>query len=123
MYYLVYGILYLFSLLPMRVLYIISDGFFFLTYHVIRYRRDVVMSNLTIAFPEKSEEEKKIIAKKFYQHFIDNFIEAIKMLSASDAFVFKHFKAMFQMVNKINQTANRSLQNTTCAIYRFQVTG
>jgi KDO2-lipid IV(A) lauroyltransferase len=104
MYYIVYGILYLFSLLPLWILYIISDGFFILTYHLIRYRRDVVMSNLAIAFPEKSEEEKIVIAKKFYHNFLDNFIEAIKMLSASDEFVFKHFKANYEVVEELYKT-------------------
>jgi KDO2-lipid IV(A) lauroyltransferase len=51
MYYLVYSILYLLSLLPMGVLYFFSDGFYIIIYYLIRYRRDVVMSNLIIAFP------------------------------------------------------------------------
>ena len=41
------------------------------------------MSNLNIAFPEKTEAEKKIIAKQFYKNLIDTFIESIKMISMS----------------------------------------
>ncbi len=41
------------------------------------------MSNLAIAFPEKSEEERKKIARKFYLNFTDTFIETIKMISIS----------------------------------------
>lgn len=91
MYYLVYGLLYLVSLLPYRVLYMISDGIYLLLYHVIKYRRDVVMGNLQIAFPEKTEQERTAIAKEFYRKFIDNFIETIKLLSVSKRTLNKRF--------------------------------
>ena len=84
MYYLVYGLLYLLSLLPFFVLYLISDGVYLLLYYVIGYRRKVVMGNLAIAFPEKTIEERTAIAKKFYKGFADTFIETIKLLSLSD---------------------------------------
>lgn len=42
------------------------------------------MGNLDIAFPEKSKEEKLMIAKKFYRNLTDTFIETIKLLSISD---------------------------------------
>lgn len=42
------------------------------------------MKNLTIAFPEKSEQEKNAIIKKFYRNFTDTFLEAIKLLSMSE---------------------------------------
>ena len=42
------------------------------------------MNNLQNAFPEKSDAEKKQIAKKFYKNFTDTFIETIKMISLSD---------------------------------------
>jgi KDO2-lipid IV(A) lauroyltransferase len=84
MYYIVYGLFYLISLLPLFILYRISDFAFFIIYHVVKYRQDVVMNNLDIAFPEKSDAEKKQIAKKFYKNFTDTFIETIKMISLSD---------------------------------------
>lgn len=49
------------------------------------------MSNLLIAFPEKTEAERIRIAKQFYLNFIDSFIEFIKLLSASDEFLKKRF--------------------------------
>lgn len=104
MYYIVYGILYLISLLPLWFLYIIADGFYVLIYYVIGYRKHIVMNNIRIAFPEKSEKERIRIAKKFYLNFIDNFIEAIKMLSASDKFVFKHFTANYEVVEELYKT-------------------
>lgn len=91
MYYIVYGLLYLLSLLPLRVLYLLSDFAYFLVYYVAGYRKKVVLDNLSIAFPEKTEEERKRIAKKFYRNFTDNFIETIKLLSAGKRFIRKHF--------------------------------
>jgi Kdo2-lipid IVA lauroyltransferase/acyltransferase len=91
MYYVVYGMLYLVSLLPMWLLYPLSDGLSFLLYHVIRYRRRVVMSNLAIAFPEKSGTERIRIANRFYRNFTDNFIETIKLLSAAPSFLLERF--------------------------------
>ena len=88
MYYIIYGILYLFSLLPFFVLYAISDLLFFLVYHIFGYRKNIVISNLTIAFPQKPVEEINYIAKQFYKNLVDNFIETIKLLSLSEtAFV------------------------------------
>jgi Kdo2-lipid IVA lauroyltransferase/acyltransferase len=83
MYYIIYGLLYSLSLLPFFILYRLSDFVYFLLYYVFGYRKKIVMANLDIAFPEKSQEEKKIIAKQFYKNLIDTFIESIKMLSMS----------------------------------------
>lgn len=91
MYYIVYGIFYLISLLPWRVLYILSDCIYPLLYYIIGYRKEVVMNNLAIAFPEKTEEERKRIAKEFYKYFVDNFIETIKFISASKEELLKRF--------------------------------
>jgi len=87
MYYLVYGVVYGMSLLPMWLLYAFSDGVAFLLYAVIRYRRGVVLSNLATAFPEKTDAERLKIAKRFYRNFTDNFIETIKLLSARPRFL------------------------------------
>jgi len=109
MYYIVYGLLYLLSLLPLRVLYILSDGFYALVYYALGYRRKVVMSNLQIAFPEKTEAERKAIGKKFYKNFIDSFIETIKMVSASDAYIEKRVSGNWELLNEVYSTG-RSLQ-------------
>lgn len=41
------------------------------------------MKNLSIAFPEKTEKERKDIIRKFYINFTDTFLEAIKLLTMS----------------------------------------
>jgi Kdo2-lipid IVA lauroyltransferase/acyltransferase len=93
MYRIVYGLLYLLSMLPLRVLYIFSDGIYFWLYHIIGYRKEVVRKNLELAFPEKPAEERKRIEKQFYKNFIDNFIETLKLLSGGSKFAVDHFRA------------------------------
>jgi len=109
MYYIIYGFFWLLSLLPIRVLYILSDGIYGLVYHVFKYRRDVVMNNLTTAFPEKSEKEKVQIAKKFYHNLLDTFIETIKMISVSKKNLLKRFDANWEVINSLKETG-RPLQ-------------
>lgn len=91
MYYVLFIPLYLLSLLPLRVLFLLSDFVAALNWYVIGYRKKVVLDNLRMAFPEKTEQERKAIAKRFYRNFVDNFIETIKLLSASHAWIRRHF--------------------------------
>ena len=56
-YYLINGFWWLFSLLPLRLLYVLSDCVYYLLYYCIRYRRKVVRKNLVNSFPGKSEKE------------------------------------------------------------------
>ncbi len=104
MYYIVYGLLYLVSLLPMRILYFLSDGIRFILYHIVRYRKEVVMNNLLIAFPEKTAAERIRIAKKFYRNFTDSFIEVIKLLSADDAWLQKRFTIDAGVLDELYKT-------------------
>lgn len=82
-FYLFYGINWIVTLLPLRVLYLFSDFLFPLVYHLVRYRRKVVATNLKNAFPEKSEKERKAIEKKFYHHFCDLIVETLKLTHMS----------------------------------------
>ena len=75
--------LYLVSLLPFWLLYIISDILFVLIYYVFGYRRKVVQQNLQNAFPEKTIRERHDIERKFYSYFADLMVETIKMISIS----------------------------------------
>ncbi len=83
MYYLIYGLLYLLSLLPFFILYLLSDFVYVLFFYVFGYRKKIVMDNISIAFPGKTNEERVRIAKQFYKNLVDTFIETIKMLSLS----------------------------------------
>lgn len=100
-YYIVYGFLYVFSLLPLRVLYLLSDFAFFIIYRVTKYRRDVVLNNLAIAFPEKTQAEREQIAKEFYLNFTDTFIESLKMISISRKEVLRRSNCDFELLNSL----------------------
>ena len=82
-YYVLSFFLRLFSYVPFCLLYIISDGLYFLVYYVFRYRRRIVRKNLTESFPEKSEDDIKKIEKNFYSFFTDNILESLKMFTIS----------------------------------------
>lgn len=107
MYYLLYGLFYLLSLLPLRVLYIFSEIAFFFVYRVWGYRKEIVLNNLAIAFPEKTQKERNLIAKKFYRNFTDNFIEMIKLFSANKKFLRKHFTADFDFLDRLHETGKK----------------
>ena len=75
-----YPIMWVISKLNFRLLYILSDLLFYLTYYVVRYRRKTVYNNLKMVFPEKTEKEITRICKASYRNSTDTFIESIKSL-------------------------------------------
>jgi len=95
-FYIFYGINYLITLLPMRVLYLFSDFFYFVLYYVVGYRRKVVAANLRNAFPEKSEAERKKIERRFYRHLSDMFVEALKATHMSTEKISERLKVRDQ---------------------------
>jgi Kdo2-lipid IVA lauroyltransferase/acyltransferase len=80
-----YLLIYPISRLPFGALYALSDVLFYLIYYLAPYRKKVVLQNLTRSFPDKSPDEIKIIAKKFYRHFCDITLESFKMFSITEA--------------------------------------
>ncbi|ARV13631.1 lipid A biosynthesis acyltransferase [Polaribacter sp. SA4-12] len=87
-----YPFIWVLSRLPMRVLYIKSDFLYILMYYIIGYRKKVVLDNLKLSFPEKSDEELKKISKKFFKHFIDLIMESVKAFSISEKQILKRYK-------------------------------
>src|SRR5690606_12864395 len=84
LYILAYPILWLLSVLPMRVLYFKSTALYFLVYYIIGYRKKVVKNNLALVFPEKTQKERDRIAKQFFKHFCDLIFETIKAFTISE---------------------------------------
>ncbi len=101
MYYIVYGFIYLLSLLPFRAIYFISDGVYVLLYYIVGYRKEIVMKNLQIVFPGKTEKERKRIAKQFYHYFTDSFMETIKFLSISKKEMTKRTTGTYDIINQL----------------------
>lgn len=83
LFYISVAIWWLVALLPLRILYFLSDILFLLTYYFPGYRKKTVINNLRNAFPEKSDAEIKTISRKFYRHFSDVLIEILKMIHLS----------------------------------------
>ena len=104
MYYIVFGILYIISLLPLRVLYLLSDLLYFILYFATGYRRSVVMHNLSLAFPEKTIAERKAIARRFYRRFTDNWIESLKLLSISEKKLAKRITTDLEALDTVYAT-------------------
>ena len=73
----------LLSLLPLRVLYVLSSLLYPLVYHVFTYRRVTVRKNLCMSFPDYPSAEIRRIEKAFYRHFCDLIAEGIKSFSIS----------------------------------------
>lgn len=69
------------SLIPLKILYLLSDGIFFVTFYVIRYRRRVVWANLVNSFPTKTTQELRAIETLFYRNLSDYAVETLHLLS------------------------------------------
>lgn len=91
-YHILFFLLYLLSLLPMGLLYLLSDGLFFPLFHVVKYRRKVVEKQLDECFPEKSMQERRAIEHQFYHFFCDYLVEVIKLFSISKKEMMRRMK-------------------------------
>lgn len=100
-----YPFIWITSRLPMRLLYVLSNFFFFIIYYVIGYRKDVIYNNLKLAFPEKSDTELKQLRKKNLKHFGDFIVETIKAFSLTKKEANKRYK--FTNPELLNSVAKR----------------
>jgi Kdo2-lipid IVA lauroyltransferase/acyltransferase len=73
----------LLSRLPFSILYALSDFLFFVSYHVVKYRRKLVWRNLKNSFPSASDETLRKIEKDFYKNLCDYAVELVKLLTIS----------------------------------------
>lgn len=76
--------LQLLAYLPLTILYALSSLAWPVLYYIIRYRRRVTRMNFIQAFPEKKEEDIRLLERKFYRHLCDIVIETVKLLHISD---------------------------------------
>lgn len=90
-FYIFFAVTWVIMLLPLPVLYVFSDIIFFILYYFPSYRRNIVATNLRNAFPEKTEKERKQIARKYYSHLADLFVEVMKITHLSEKQLKKRF--------------------------------
>ena len=88
----VFGLIYPISILPLRVLYVFSDIIYFLVYYVFQYRKAVIYANLARSFPEKKYPEIQKIAHRFYRYFTDIMMESVWLATASRKARIKRFR-------------------------------
>lgn len=82
-YALLYSWVKIHAILPLSVLYILSDILYFVIYKLAGYRVKVVRRNLTASFPDKTTEEIRDLEHRFYHHFADYIVETIKLAHIS----------------------------------------
>lgn len=112
LYHAVFAIWYAISLLPLCILYLLSDGLYFMVYYIARYRRHLVRKNLCSSFPNKSEKDIIKIEKEFYAWFCDYVVESVKLLSISRRQMER------RMVFKGVERVKRSIRDgKSCAVY------
>lgn len=112
LYYIVFAVWYVFSLLPLRILYVLSDLLFWLLYAVVGYRKAVIRKNLKESFPEKSEEELRKIERGFYRFFCDYLVETIKMMTISKENI--HRRLTFKGTELVDEIVE---SGQSCAVY------
>lgn len=110
LYWIIYLWTYLHALLPLRILYILSDIFYVLVYKIISYRLKVVRNNLANSFPDKTPKEQKKIEREFYHHFCDYIVETIKLLHISDKEMQKRMQfENVELVKELMKDGNSAL--------------
>ncbi len=112
LYHLVRAFIYLCSLLPLWVHYVLSDGIYLIIYHVIGYRKALVKKNLADSFPGKSPAELLKIERQFYHWFCDYLVESIKLVSMSERQMKK--RMVFKGTGLVDQLVG---QGQSCAVF------
>lgn len=107
LYYCFLPILYLISILPFPIFYLVSDGICFLLYTIFGYRKKVVYENLKKSFPNKSHLELKQLEKQFYHYLCDLFLETLKTLTISKEEAVKRCKFSANTTQILNELADK----------------
>lgn len=110
-------LLKLFSRLPLRVLYGFSDFLFFIAYHILAYRKEIVWRNLKNSFPEKGDEDLKQIQKEFYHNLCDYGVETLKLLTISKEDLKR--RMVFKNPEILNEYATKNQSVIILASHQF----
>lgn len=106
LYFLVYPLLILLSLLPSRLFYSFVDFSYLLVYKIYRYRIRIVRKNLRLALKHLSELELLEVEKQFYKNFCDVMFESIRPLMRSSEWTSK--KITFENLEQIKKYEDSS---------------
>jgi Kdo2-lipid IVA lauroyltransferase/acyltransferase len=78
------GLIRLIGLSPFWLLYLLSDGLYFILYRLVGYRKKVVRQNLERSFPEKSATEIRALEIEFFHTLADIILESTKLYTLSE---------------------------------------
>lgn len=70
--------------MPFWFLYGVANVIFVLACYVVRYRRRLVMRNISLCFPDMERSGVCRTARRFYRHLADYFVETVKLAHISD---------------------------------------
>jgi KDO2-lipid IV(A) lauroyltransferase len=108
----VFIIAYIVSLLPMTFLYAMASFAFFFAYHVIGYRKAVVIQNISRSFPDMKYGEIRCNVNKFYSCFTAYFAEILKSISVPAEVLNK--KIIFENLELIDKYINDGRNVIAC---------
>ncbi|MGL5959461.1 MAG: lysophospholipid acyltransferase family protein [Bacteroidales bacterium] len=86
------SLLFCIGILPRKMLVLLSNSLAFIIIHFIGYRYKVVMDNLRLAFPHKTDKELHKIARGSYRAFIDTMLNIFRIRFASQKRVLRTVK-------------------------------
>ena len=101
------------SILPLSLVYIISDAVFILLYYFLSifklYRENIVSKNLKTCFSSKNKKWINSIKKKFYINLIDTLLEIIKLKNLNENELIKRVQIINPEVIKKEIKSNKSI--------------
>ena len=71
---------------------------YFILRYIARYRLNVVQTNITRSFPEKTEKERALIVNNFYRHFVRQIIESLQFMFISSKKIKQKFKNLLALI-------------------------
>ncbi len=63
--------------LPLTMLYGVARWIYFVTFHLLRWRRDLAARNIARSFPEKTDAERAAILRQSYRNMSEVFVELL----------------------------------------------
>ena len=77
--------------IPFRYSLILAGILRFLAQHILRYRKNVILDNLRLSFPEKTVEELHPLIKEIYKNFAYLWVEILQSGRLDQDFIKKNF--------------------------------
>lgn len=91
-YYIIYCIVYAISLLPLKVLYLLTRIMYSVGWRLLGYRKSVIIQNLTRSFPDSKYKEIDKIANQYVANLCNTMAEWAKSFSESKKAILKRVK-------------------------------